>query len=577
MVFLFLTLFSSYFSHATGPARTEATICSDCVKQSSVLTSKQVEISSEMACRADMDAHFCEDFFAKNPNAKSKRRDCAKERETPFKSKMKLEVQEYYSCLKGLGESVADIVLLPVTFATMDTALTQEIIDREDFFRPYEFVYDQDSGYKVERPKSQEKIVKEKYELLGPYAQWFKKEEIEGHKDPKINCRDVVNQNYCFGKSTSVLYREMLERMKREIKPGQKLSDPWVLPWTGKEFDRKNLQTRSMQGWMTDKLEEFDVRLACYNSQARSQLECYAFFMVVNPIAAISLASKVLKVAGVIVKAKPAGMSRLTEVDQVMVGETKGLKNSTPSGAEVRNSFEAKFRGGLIRPEKKVGDNYFPPFKATNQRRLYHSISTIKDPKIRETTKKVYDRMVDQNAWNKYISQLQNDIRAEMLKSKNLEVQAAAKAGFLTRNEMHRVLANRANARGAKLQKVPYGNDDKGFDELVASEDNFVDWFTFADHGRDTHAIQRDFVAPLVIDELGIRAGDFWKTVAETSYSTREGKYVKRSTALTRPWNEIFDASNVDVLRLQELEVVVENPTKPEWLAEHLKQFLPTR
>lgn len=146
-----------------------------------------------------------------------------------------------------------------------------------------------------------------KYRNLGPMAQLFSKEEIEGlpsaRSQYKDKCADPVYQNACEGMSMEMLYRQIERRAEPLIRAG-KLPAKWRPPWLlgqevyvlKKDIPNSVNETKSLEQ-IADEL--LGVRVGCYTCEARTHMMCYAIAMVVDPVGLLKLAKKAKALPGI--------------------------------------------------------------------------------------------------------------------------------------------------------------------------------------------------------------------------------------------------------------------------------------
>ena len=235
----------------------------------------------------------------------------------------------------------------------------------------------------------------------------------------------------------------------------------------------------------------------------------------------------------------------------------RSLMASSQHSSEGRITSAASEAHGLDDSVLKLEPKVMKPMGSTS---FPFKISTKLPPNTRElpgkvgqmvnrTVERVVAKMNDGKEWTQYISKLQEETRALMLRSGNPEAQALAQEGKLSREYMLRVITARARARGQGVTVVndlaQIGADGMESDlaKAVGRGDLFIDRYwkngTVIDHGVDVHMIQMDFVDSVVASGMkGNRAG-FYESIYNESLLPKEEGY--RNTF----WDLLFDAQSV--------------------------------
>jgi DNA-binding phage protein len=233
----------------------------------------QQEIAADM-CRIEMKDAKCDDFFKNHPElGREKQRDCDQLASCSESQKL---ADYTKACLENWGGAWGDMITGLYEILAGDIKMSANTKAREEYFA------------KCTTPAC-------KREMLGPYADLFKKEEIEGHADNKnLDPKDPANQNYLQGLSAKVLYKKLLERISQKIKEGT-LDQPVLEPWSGKAAK----PLKSVNEMIENTLLKMGLKnTTCYNPVALSEMRCYALFTVLDPLMFVSAAGKVASLAG---------------------------------------------------------------------------------------------------------------------------------------------------------------------------------------------------------------------------------------------------------------------------------------
>lgn len=138
-----------------------------------------------------------------------------------------------------------------------------------------------------------------KRKMLGPFASYFSKEEIEGHRDrPDLNPDDVANQNYLQGYSAMVLYRKLLLKLKKDFQT-RGMNEKFIEPWSGQEAKLP----LSMNELIEKVLTSVGItNTACFKPEVVSQMRCYALGSLIDPTLVAGAGVKIAKMAGLAAK-----------------------------------------------------------------------------------------------------------------------------------------------------------------------------------------------------------------------------------------------------------------------------------
>lgn len=225
-------------------------------------------------CEAEKKAGDCEAFYKANPAAALKSRRCDVITSCPTPTKIADYVRV---CKKTFVDAGTDLVYGAVDFVAGSVKFSPEIKAREEFFASCT-------------------SAQCKAEMLGPYADLFKIEEIRGHANTKgLNAQDPVNSIYLNGYSAKTLYNKLLNILKKQSKNGSTKSY-LIEPWSGQPA----LQKKSVEELADDVLTRVGLsHEACYDPAVVAELRCYALFVVLDPIAGAGILAKMRSVAGV--------------------------------------------------------------------------------------------------------------------------------------------------------------------------------------------------------------------------------------------------------------------------------------
>ncbi len=248
-----------------------------CVPQASAVCARPTleQKASADHCRIEMKSAQCEQFFKDHPSVvkEGKGRNC----ELISSCSTANKISDYTTaCLENWAGAWGDMAKGIAQLLVGNVQPSVELKERESFF-------------------AQCTTAQCKREMLGPYADLFTKEEIEGSPNDKgLNPADPVNQNYLQGYSAKVLYKELLERISKKMKNGT-LDEPVIEPWSGKPAK----PLRSADQMIDDALTSMGLsNTACYDPAVLAEMRCYAWFSVVDPLLAVGVAGKIAALAG---------------------------------------------------------------------------------------------------------------------------------------------------------------------------------------------------------------------------------------------------------------------------------------
>jgi hypothetical protein len=237
------------------------------------LTSEQ-ELKQNM-CEVEKKQAGCEEFYKNNPNvlSENKARDCNVVALCPITDSLKDYTK---ACLSNAAGAWGDMLAGLYQMVAGKIELSNETKQREVFFA-----------------NCQSATCKRS--MLGPYADLFKQEEIEGHaNDKNLDPKDPANQNYLQGLSAKVLYKKLLERISQKMKQGT-LSQPVLEPWSGQPA--KPLKT--IDEAINATLAKLGIKsTACYDPAVLAEMRCYALFSVLDPLLIADAALKLTALSG---------------------------------------------------------------------------------------------------------------------------------------------------------------------------------------------------------------------------------------------------------------------------------------
>lgn len=300
---------------------TQVTYCANC-------ESTQARTVQTQACEQTFVALGCKQFLEDHPDAKDKLNYCPKTNDGAGSGRKLLDIVK--GCAKG-GRDLAVDTWQFLKMLANPMPLDDETLAREKLFRECE-------------------STECKRNMLGHFAFLFTDLEIGGHgdKDPKIDCRDVVNKNYCYGYSAAVLYRLMLQRAT-PLFDNHTLDDEWIAPWSTTGEPEKIKHFHSIKNLFYDTL---GVRYECYNRENQANLTCYIIATVIGPKFAKAVGGAALKAAArlPLVEIATADIGELVrgiDFEALDAGVDENPHYSGHSGelSEPREKFSKEFRG----------------------------------------------------------------------------------------------------------------------------------------------------------------------------------------------------------------------------------------
>jgi hypothetical protein len=226
-------------------------------------------------CRIEMKSAQCEAFFKDHPEVvrAGKNRNC----ELVASCSTANKISDYaQACLENWAGAWGDMAKGLYQLVAGNVQGSVEVKEREKFFASCT-------------------TAQCKRDMLGPYADLFSKEEIEGSpNDKNLNPADPVNQNYLQGYSAKVLYKKLLQRISQKMKDGT-LDEPVIEPWSGKPAK----PLRSADQMIDDALSSMGINnTACYDPVVVAEMRCYALFSILDPLIAVGAAGKIAGLAG---------------------------------------------------------------------------------------------------------------------------------------------------------------------------------------------------------------------------------------------------------------------------------------
>jgi hypothetical protein len=234
---------------------------------------QEQKLSADL-CRIEMKEQNCEAYFKSHPELdKEKRRDCDVISTCPTTTKF---LDYTKACLDNWAGAWADGLEGLYHIVAGDISLSSETKAREKFFNDCTSV-----GCKTS--------------MLGPYAELFKKEEIQGHtNDKNLDPKDPVNQPYLEGLTSKVLYKKLLARISDKMRDGT-LDQPVLEPWTGKPA-KPLVPVNEM---IANALTKMGIQnTACYDPVVLSEMRCYALFSILDPLLVADATLKVAALSG---------------------------------------------------------------------------------------------------------------------------------------------------------------------------------------------------------------------------------------------------------------------------------------
>lgn len=236
----------------------------------------------QLACETEYLAHECASLKDSLPAAdRHLVRDCK------IKSHVEGDannLQTLADCATAFGDSLVDLVSSPFVLMTMIGTPLKATAQQKMQLSLIENCKD----------------TKCKKAMLGDYASLFTKEEIEGHPTPGVDCKDAANVLICQGLSLATMVREVPSRLEKLRQSSSTSLGDFIAPW-GKT------ESVHLSDFTTKLLNDIFQKAYCYSPEAQNQMACYAMFMVIDPIAAAGLVSKIKKVGKFRLKATTIG------------------------------------------------------------------------------------------------------------------------------------------------------------------------------------------------------------------------------------------------------------------------------
>jgi hypothetical protein len=272
MVYRFFGLILTVISASPRGLAIDLPICSEFAAPQACLALTPAQKLLKQQCQQQYVANGCAEIAQRHPEAGAHFKNCELIAACPMPRKL----TDYgRACLKNMGGAWKDSALGLVEFVIGGKELPPELVEREQFFK---------ACTSIECKRT----------MLGPYANLFSKEEIEGHPDRHdLDGRDPVNANYVYGYSAKVLYRQLLTKLRAQIN-NKTLDDPPLEPWSGRPAQAPS----TMSEMIESALQRMGVmHLQCYDAITLTQLYCYGFFTVVDPLIVAGVAPKVAELA----------------------------------------------------------------------------------------------------------------------------------------------------------------------------------------------------------------------------------------------------------------------------------------
>lgn len=287
-------------------------------------------------CHVEMKQAGCEELANKQPQLikENKLRNC----ETEPVCETTTSLSDYTkACVSNWAGAWGDLAKALWHLLLNDPKMSPEIAEREKFF-------------------AECTTVQCKREMLGPYADLFSKEEIEGNPYDRnvMNAQDPMNANHLQGLSAKVLYQKLRERLFQKMKTGT-LDQPPLDPWSKKPMQ----PLPSIDAMIEKVLQKAGVSHgACYDPVVLWEMRCYALFTVLDPLLVAGGISKIARLAGTTAKVEGSIQLRATMlVDQKPaaalkhavkyldedIAETAASARSSIAKADAANSTSTKF------------------------------------------------------------------------------------------------------------------------------------------------------------------------------------------------------------------------------------------
>lgn len=270
-----------YFAIAKAERRPVAQpppVCPTLIVNSSCANHQNAEIAAAVAaCKIEWSTNHCDQFAANHPEAQKAGtiRDC--NQVTACQLNVADRVNDYIGiCLSSWGDSLHDEGL------AMLKLFTGQVQPRDEDFAKFHF-FETCTSTKCKR------------QMLGPFASYFTKEEIEGHSErTDLDPKDFVNQTVLHGYSAAVLYRKLLLKLKKESET-HNLQQQFIPPWS----DSPEALPLSIDELITKAFEKAGIKnTSCLKPEVVAHMRCYALFSLIDPIIAGGLAGQLVRMAG---------------------------------------------------------------------------------------------------------------------------------------------------------------------------------------------------------------------------------------------------------------------------------------
>ncbi|MAV90965.1 MAG: hypothetical protein CL676_06055 [Bdellovibrionaceae bacterium] len=237
---------------------------------------------AQQTCEISWKKNKCDEFAKNHPETITNKtlRDCKNEGSCPLPLKVGRELT---SCMKGWGEAWKDLAVGVYEFLSGESSsLTEDDLKRRDFFE------------NCKTPECKRK-------MLGPFASYFSKEEIEGQNGDlnQYDQTDPAQRNLLFGHSASTLYRKLLYKLKEEGLQNKNFDQKFIQPWSEKEAPLP----LSFNELIEKMLEQSGLKnYQCLKPETVSQLRCYALFTLLDPTLVVGAPAIFRKIAGLSLK-----------------------------------------------------------------------------------------------------------------------------------------------------------------------------------------------------------------------------------------------------------------------------------
>ncbi len=236
--------------------------------------------ASALACDMNRVVHKCDQFEKDHPELKGtgKLVDCSSRSVCDNAPNI---IDYGRSCHEGMKGAWTDLAKAAAQFVTGEGAAPSvESLSKLQFFKECT------SG-------------ECKRKMLGPFASYFSKEEIEGVGPQKgISSDDIVNKNYIEGYSAAVLYRKLLQKLKKDIET-KKMDQQFIEPWSGEVAKMPKSLNQQIDNIL---LKAGFGNTGCLNPEVVAKMRCYAFFSIFDPTLALGLLPKLVRASGLIVR-----------------------------------------------------------------------------------------------------------------------------------------------------------------------------------------------------------------------------------------------------------------------------------